>query len=638
MQNSTFKKLFFMRKSIFVSLFLIFSVLFAVNFEAYGAVNISKLDLSNSSYETREKFYALRDLLDEGLISYDEYDNKITELIVTLQTNMRQSTATAALDDLKNRTSPQRNVSIADAPKNGYIKYQGIDFLTFDELKSLYYEPEPHGYLKEKLYKFYRTPIISNEAYYRGVGPRSLSDPHIGPLLRVASWNIEKSMRIKEAITIFESEYELLDRIDPEKLTAFRKIDTIINQRRKLAQADIILLQEMEIGMKRSGYLNAAKELADALDMNYAYAPAYLEIDPVQLGIEKIYLDKGKLDENATDYYQENKDKFKGSFGSAVLSRYPIKNVVVHPLKFQAYDWYEGEKEKTTFLEKTKRFGGKVAFKSELTREIKHGGRNFFRVDLEVPDIPGNTLTIINIHLEIKCLPEARSKQMKEILSYIKDIKNPVVMMGDFNSAPTDLSPTSVSREVKRGAKDPTNWLKGAVTTFTGIGFVLNTTRGVTNAVKNFQNPLAADIPILAPNKVKDMFDTIENFRFSDGGAFDFRGDSKRSVNGKSGKLANSNQKDLKAFKTSFSVKRTIAYVIGKYRLDWVFVKSYLKDPLNENGPYRLAPHYGETLSELNDSLRVKVSDHNPNIIDLPFSEPKKFEKELANKGLLFFH
>ena len=389
-----------------------------------------------------------------------------------------------------------------------------------------------------------------------------------------------------------------------------------------------IVLQEMEIGMKRSGYLNAAKEIAHTLGMNYAYAPQYLEIDPVQLGLEKIYFEEGELDEEATNYFLENKDLYKGVFGSAVLSRYPIKNVILFPLKNQGYDWYYGEKPSTTFLEKTRRFGSKVAFKNEITREMKVGGRHFFRVDLEVPDIPGNTLTIINIHLEIKCLPEAREQQITEILSYIKEIKNPVIVIGDFNSAPADLSPTSATRMASRNMKNKSNWLSAA-TTLTGAGFILNSARNATNVVKNLQNPLAMHIPIIAPNKVKGLFDTIENFRFADHGAFDFRGDSERSVNGKHGKLANSNQKDFKAFKTTFRVKRVIAKVIGTFRLDWVFVKSYLKDPLDQTGPYRLAPHFGETLSELNNSLFTKISDHDPNVIDLPLFEPTQFFSEL---------
>ncbi len=69
-------------------------------------------------------------------------------------------------------------------------------------------------------------------------------------------------------------------------------------------------------------------------------------------------------------------------------------------------------------------------------------------------------------------------------------------------------------------------------------------------------------------------------------------------------------------------MRRPIGPWIGKIRLDWVFVKSYLKTPHDDGGPYKFAPHYGETLEELNMSMEEQFSDHHPNIITLPFDEP----------------
>jgi hypothetical protein len=296
--------------------------------------------------------------------------------------------------------------------------------------------------------------------------------------------------------------------------------------------------------------------------------------------------------------------------------------VELFQLNYQAYDWYEGEKKKIGFLEKTRRLGTKVVFKNILTREVKIGGRIFMRVDLEVPELPEKTLTLINIHLEIKCEPQERERQLNEILNHLGDIKNPVIMIGDFNSAAEDLSSTSVTRVIKRSAKNPTNWFSLAVTYLSPYSLAVNTTRGVSNVTKNFQDPLAKDISVIAPNKVLPMFEMVRDYRFFDGGAFDFRGNELRSVAGKDGKLANSNQRGFKGFKTTFRVKRPLG-IIGKYRLDWVFIKSELKEPEDENGPYRFAPHFGETLEELNTSLRYPISDHHPNVVDLPFGEPK---------------
>lgn len=506
-----------------------------------------------------------------------------------------------------------------------YILYQEPHFLTFDELRAFAQNPNPGRRLKKKLEKFWRTPIISNRAYYHGARPHRPTDPKLGRYLRLVSWNIEKSYEMENAIKAFTSEEQFRALIDPGKVSeGSPEYLDILRQRKKLSNTDIVVLQEMDIGHKRSGYINAAEELAKKLNMNYTFAPEQLEIDPIYLGLGKILHTDGKADQEATDYYAADPHRYKGVFGCAVLSRYPIKKVTAFQLKHQAYDWYQGEKAKTGFLEKSRRTGSEIVFKNEITRELKLGGRIFFRVDLNVPGLPENTLTIINIHLEIKCQPEGRLAQMSEILfSYIHSIKHPVIVVGDFNAAPQDLSPTRMMRVAERTAKSPETWFSVAVNYLSPYGLIVNTSRWTGKWASNLQDPLAPDVAVIFPNPLKPLFTMIQNYRFDDGGAFDFRGDKNRSIDSKDKTLSNSNQRDLKGFKTTFSVKRPMAMVIGKYRLDWVFVKSYLKNPFDVKGPYRFAPHFGETLEEMNLSLKKPISDHHPNVVDLPFKEPK---------------
>ena len=509
-----------------------------------------------------------------------------------------------------------------------FIKYQASEFLTFEELKILSANPSPTGGLAKKLHRLWTTPIISNEAYYEGVRPASRKIPNLGRFLRLASWNIEKSIFMANAIKLFTSPAAYNSMIDFQKIPASSPLyKKMLRQRQRLSEADILVLQEIDIGTKRSGYIDAARELARALKMNYAYAPEQIEIDPVYLGTEKVYREHNGIDQTSTDYFAADPSRYKGLFGCAVLSRYPIKYAEAFQLKNQAYDWYWSEKNKIAFAEQTRRIGTKVLFRNELFREMKVGGRIYFRVDLEVPELPEKTLTIINIHLEIKCLPKDREQQMAEILSYIKDIRHPVIVAGDFNSAPQDLSPTSVGRIVKRSAKDPGSWFNLGVNFLTTYGGV-NALRGVSNVTKNFQNPLAGHIPVIAPNALKPLFEMIETYRFNDGGVFDFRGNPHRSINRKGGTLANSNQRDLKGFKTTFQVKRPIGPWLGKLRLDWIFVKSKIGYPENRSGPYRFAPHFGETLEEMNVNLKIPISDHHPNVVDLPFEEPNLAREE----------
>lgn len=513
-----------------------------------------------------------------------------------------------------------------------FTEYSGMDFFSYEELQYLSEHPKPKGELKKRLEKFWRTPLIDNRAFYAGAKPKNLNHSLLGPYISVAGWNIEKSLNMDKVIDLFTNDNRYNALISAETKSDPRDVAVADRQRQRLLNSDIILLQEMEIGLKRSKYWNAAEKLAQALDMNYTFAPQYLEVDPVVLGLESVAYDDGSEDTVALDYYHVDPEQYKGVFGSAVLSRYPIKHVEVRPLITQPYDWYAQEKEKIGFLEKSRRFGTKTLFLNELTREMKIGGRHYFRVDLEVPGVPNNTLTIINIHLEIKCEPKDRHAQMKEILSYIKDIQNPVIMMGDYNAAPTDISPTNLKRVATKTAKNPSTWVGVALNV---AGSSLNVPRVATNFVKNFNDPFAIDIKAVAANPLKPMFDMIRNYTFSDGTMFDFRGDSNRSVGNKDELLANSNQRGTKGFVTSFSVKRALG-VVGKYRLDWIFVKSFLYAGENIHGPYRLAPHFGETLEELNTSFTEPLSDHHPSVFDLPLEEPalERIEKSLVDKIL----
>ncbi len=505
-----------------------------------------------------------------------------------------------------------------------FIRLKEPEFLSFEELCELEKNPSPSEALKEKLEKFWRSPVISNEAYYRGARPRNLKTPLLGPYIRAATWNIEKSYNIEDAIKLFTSAEKTEGLIDPVKIPKRFTVGRVLAQRNKLEKADIVFLQEMDYGVKRSGYVDATRMLAEALDMNYVFAAEQLEIDPVLLGLEKISYEEGGSDTEATDYYAVDPARYKGAFGVGVLSRYPIRSAEVFQLKTQPYDWYSKERVKPTYLEHARRQGTQMLFLNEITREVKVGGRIFFRVDLAVPELPGGTLTLINVHLEIKCEPKGREEQMREILSYIKDIKNPVILAGDFNSAPTDISPTSVTRVVTRTAKNPTTWFSAGISLIAPHALIINSSRAVSNLTKNLQDPTAKSIKIIAPNPVRSMFEGIRDFRFSDGSAFDFRGDALRSTGSKTDPLSNSNQRDFKGFVTTFQLRRPIGGIIGKYKLDWFFVKStYLKHPEPVNDTYRFAPHFGEVLEALNTSLFRPVSDHHPMIVDLPLEEPR---------------
>ncbi len=141
-------------------------------------------------------------------------------------------------------------------------------------------------------------------------------------------------------------------------------------------------------------------------------------------------------------------------------------------------------------------------------------------------------------------------------------------------------------------------------------------------------DPTVRSIPLVASNPEAAFFERLKDFRFSDGHAFDFRGERKRSIGGKNDPLANSNQRGDKGFITTYEVDRTIAFV-GKFKLDWIFVKPpALTEPYDKGQPHRFAPHFGRTLKSLNDALKDRISDHSPIMVDLPLGEAQ-FDKRL---------
>ncbi|MFT5124385.1 MAG: endonuclease/exonuclease/phosphatase family metal-dependent hydrolase [Kiritimatiellia bacterium] len=493
-----------------------------------------------------------------------------------------------------------------------YVRRSDPSYFDYETLRSLIEHPKPEGALAQQLDTFWRTPIIDNEAWYAGHRPELAANQTLGTFLRFTQWNIEQSLEMPRVIEALSSPEAYAEMISPRHTAEGDPLhERMMRQRARLAASDIIILEEMDIGLPRSGYRDAAGELAGALNMNYAYGVQYLEIDPVQMGLEP---PSSTIKGASTEIKEVDTHAYKGLFGSAILSRYPIKQVTLHPLKYQAHDWHSGELDRFGPLEKGRRLGSELLFKNTIHRELKVGGRNFFRIDLEVPGLPDNTLSVIVIHLEIKCPPKARDAQIQEILGYIKDIPHPVIMAGDFNSAPSDISKTSVLKVARHTLANPRIYLSLALNVATTFGTFFSEGRWLFNATKNYHSPLAADIPVIAPNPIRPMFDHIEAFRFRDGQRFDWAGNREHSINGASRALANSNQRDIKGHVTSFTVRRPLGPV-GKYRLDWIFVK-------HPPGPDRFfAPTNGETLKAFNKYLVHPFSDHRACIVDLPFPQ-----------------
>lgn len=499
------------------------------------------------------------------------------------------------------------------------------EHLTFDELVTLSRTNHPQGPLAEKLAVLLATPIVSNDASLQGPGPHRPSVDGLGPVLRVASWNIERGLNFDLIRMAFSDpagfEQEALRRgaLDPAKQARIER------QLHTLRDADVIVLNEVDLGMKRTEYRDVARELAHALGMNYAYGVEFVEVDRLDdLGLDKVELDDPELAQRMQAELKPDPARYQGLHGNAILSRYPIASARIVRLPV-CHDWFQAEKAGISQLEKGKRLTANKVFLERIEREVRLGGRMALIADVRIPDLPTGLATVVSVHLENRCKPGCRLKQMDALLSELKNTPNPVILAGDLNTTGTDGTPTSIRRELMNRVKSYEFWITQGLRWETPASLPLAVLTPA-NYFKNRLDPTAISVPLFASNKEAKLFRAMERFRFADQGAFDFRGEPDRNLHAKSGTLANSNQRAFKGFEPTLTVKRDFGGLVGHYKLDWFFVKPFVAAPrgkaMSEKAmSYRSAPHFPVTMRDLNTAVPDGVSDHAPITVDLPLGD-----------------
>jgi endonuclease/exonuclease/phosphatase family metal-dependent hydrolase len=188
--------------------------------------------------------------------------------------------------------------------------------------------------------------------------------PLLHSFVRVVQWNIEKGKG-----------YEAI-------LEQLRSDDT-------LKWADILLINEADFGMNRSGNRHIARCLAEELRMNVAFGPAHIE------------LTKGVGDE--LRLAGENRESLQGN---AVLSRYPIAESTVVPLPdcFNHFEFHE------------KRYGRRCCIWTRL-------------------ETPAGSLWAGSTHLEVRNTPRCRALQMDHIMKHLPASGDASCMLGgDLNT------------------------------------------------------------------------------------------------------------------------------------------------------------------------------------------------------------
>jgi len=168
-----------------------------------------------------------------------------------------------------------------------------------------------------------------------------------------------------------------------------QQLDAVIEFLRD-AKADVILLQESDVNARRTHRRNIAREIAQALGMNYVF------------GCEFDELTQGNQDSPALH-------------GQATLSRWPISASRILRFRRQSGFWRP-----RWFIPMTQKSQRRLGSRMALVSLIAWSER---------------PLIVYNLHLESRGNDELRRSQLAEVLNDTRqyDSELPVVIAGDFN-------------------------------------------------------------------------------------------------------------------------------------------------------------------------------------------------------------
>ena len=509
--------------------------------------------------------------------------------------------------------------------------------LTWEEIIQLYQQEDPPRPLQDKLKRLLTTPFVRNDAFDAGRKPLKPGPEGQGIYLRVVQWNIERGLEF-DAIRFAFSDPKQFNALMEDKGSKAKETEraNIQEQIAILQQADLLVLNEVDWGMNRTLFRNVAAQLADALGMNYAYGVEFVEVDPITMGIDQQVIvrevqeayaqpheNRAEMIEHVKQVMKPDPERYRGLHGTAILSRYRLENVRLIPFLTQGHDWYADEKKVSIAAKAEGRVSAKV-FKEQLIRQIRRGGRMMLLADIADPDLPSGKVTVVATHLEDVTTPAKRQKQLEEILDKIANIDHPVILAGDMNTSTHTGVPISVTRALKQRFGNGKWWAEEGATEAiryaTPMGWAYDLSLGLIGFARKMDDPTRASIPLIGENPEAKFFSTLEKFRFQDGGTFDFGGDKEHSYNGRTGKLANSNERGEKGFVATNELGRTYG-PIGHYKLDWIFIRPAGVTQSGGISEGRFTPSYARTLTELNHSLPERISDHNPITVDLALDE-----------------
>ena len=81
-------------------------------------------------------------------------------------------------------------------------------------------------------------------------------------------WNIERGLEFDAVKAALANDQRFFRRLAPEIRSPRLDLPTVLDQSSKLSRADVVVLNEVDWGLKRTNHRNVARELALAMGMN----------------------------------------------------------------------------------------------------------------------------------------------------------------------------------------------------------------------------------------------------------------------------------------------------------------------------------------------------------------------------------
>lgn len=199
--------------------------------------------------------------------------------------------------------------------------------------------------------------------------------PPPGPVnpdrVRVATWNIERGIELDGIKAYLAGHKELLS-------------------------ADILMLNEVDVGMSRSGNRDVAGEIAELLGFNMVFGNSYLCLDEGDSRDEQF----------ASDANRES------LHGNAILSRHPITRAEDISVTVSKDKYHSGDR----------RLGHKKSLWAEVQTHL-------------------GPLPVVSVHLDVICSVEVREAEMEDIMQKVsqRGLRDRVLLGGDFNTTTYDI-------------------------------------------------------------------------------------------------------------------------------------------------------------------------------------------------------